>query len=161
MDVWETAVRLLARRGMTVTVMESCTGGGIADAITNVAGASEVFYEGYVAYSNRAKVRWGVPDSVIEAHTVYSTETAAAMAQAARQSADADVAIGVTGQLGRVDPANPVSEVNRVWCALVDRQGVAATWCLTVEAGTRAAQKAAVIDRVGRELCTLLQAETR
>ena len=123
-NYWNEIVNILIERGLTVTTMESCTGGGIANVITNVSGASAVLSESYVTYSNEAKIKQGVRASVIEKHTVYSMETAVEMAKAVMKQANTDFGIGVTGQLGRIDPNNPVKSLNIVWLAIVTKDKV-------------------------------------
>lgn len=115
---WTMIVKMLSEKNMTITTMESCTGGGVANAITSVSGASEVLKECVVTYCNEAKIRNGVSKDVIEKFTVYSPETAKSMAEAALTNVCADVSIGVTGQLGRIDPKNPVDKLNHVWFAI-------------------------------------------
>ena len=95
--------RELIARGLQVSTMESATSGQIASLITDTEGASAVLRGAYVTYCNEAKVKCGVPADVIRAHTVYSTQTAEAMAQACRRSYAANIGIGVTGTMGNVD----------------------------------------------------------
>jgi PncC family amidohydrolase len=103
-------VEKLQAKGLYLTTVESCTGGGIANTITNVVGASEVIAQAFVTYSNEAKIALGVPARIIDEHTVYSKETAAAMAWIAiAEAVKADLVIAVTGSLSRVDPANAES----------------------------------------------------
>ncbi len=105
-------VEALKRQGLYVTTVESCTGGALADAITDVEGASEVFWGSLVTYSNETKIQFGVPRSIISKYTVYSAETAAAMASVGLNiSSWTDIAVGITGSLGRVDPANAAASV--------------------------------------------------
>ena len=91
---------LLKEHGLTVAVMESCTGGLLASTITDVAGASDYFLGGLVAYTAEVKVTYGVPAEVIETHGVVSEETALAMAQAVRQEFKSDIGVGITGAAG-------------------------------------------------------------
>jgi len=78
----------LIQRGETVAVAESCTGGFLANRITNVSGASEVFVEGFITYANEAKARaLGIDPDVIKAHGAVSKEVAKAMAENARRLA--------------------------------------------------------------------------
>lgn len=80
---------------------ESCTGGLIAGAVTDVAGSSDVFERGFVTYSNAAKVEMlGVPMALIEAHGAVSEEVARAMAVGALANSKADIAVSVTGIAG-------------------------------------------------------------
>jgi nicotinamide-nucleotide amidase len=89
------------RRCLTVAVAESCTGGLIADAITDTPGASAWFAGGVVAYSNASKVRLlDVPADVLEAHGAVSAQVAQAMARGACERFAAQVAVAVTGVAG-------------------------------------------------------------
>lgn len=88
-------------RGLTVATAESCTGGMVAAAITDVAGSSAVFETGLVTYSNEAKARLlGVPAELLERHGAVSNEVAVAMAEGARRAAGADLAVSITGIAG-------------------------------------------------------------
>ena len=91
---------LLKRRGLTLATMESCTGGLLADSITNVAGSSGYFRGGIVSYTNELKIAHGVPASLIEEHGAVSAQVAEAMAEAVRIELDADYGIGITGVAG-------------------------------------------------------------
>lgn len=92
---------LLRERGLTLATAESCTGGLIAERITAVAGSSEVFLGGVVAYSNALKRSFlDVPATVLEADGAVSEATAVAMAEGARRRTGADLAIAVTGIAG-------------------------------------------------------------
>ncbi len=101
----------LIEKGMSITTMESITAGQIASLITDTEGSSAVFRGAYITYCNEAKIRQGVPREVIDRYSVYSTETADAMAKACAEAYSADIGIGVTGTAGNVDPANPESSV--------------------------------------------------
>ena len=94
-------VELLQARGLTVCTAESCTGGLIAKRLTDVAGCSSVVAGGVVTYQTREKTRLlGVPEELIEAHTVVSEPVALAMAKGALAALDTDVAIATTGYAG-------------------------------------------------------------
>jgi nicotinamide-nucleotide amidase len=94
-------VDLLTARGETLACAESCTGGLLANRITNVPGASVVFLGGYVTYSNIIKVNaLGVDPALITAHGAVSEPVAAAMAEGARLKAGADYALATTGIAG-------------------------------------------------------------
>jgi nicotinamide-nucleotide amidase len=94
-------VRLLARRGKTLALAESCTGGLIAHQITNVPGASKIFLGGIVAYSNAAKQKFlGVREKTLARHGAVSKAVAREMAAGARKKFGADYAIAVTGIAG-------------------------------------------------------------
>lgn len=92
---------LLRRAGKTLSVAESCTGGMLGGLLTSVAGASDWFAGGVIAYSNRLKVDLlNVPEAVIESSGAVSRRTAAAMAAGIMELAGADLALAVTGIAG-------------------------------------------------------------
>jgi len=94
-------VHLLARRGKKLALAESCTGGFIANGITNVPGASEIFPGGIVAYGNEVKVKFlGVHPDTLKKHGAVSEAVAREMAEGARKKFSADFAIAVTGIAG-------------------------------------------------------------
>jgi nicotinamide-nucleotide amidase len=89
------------RRGWRLATSESCTGGLVAAALTEVAGSSAVFDRGYVTYSNDAKAALlGVPQHLLDSYGAVSAQVAAAMAQGALAKADADLTVAVTGIAG-------------------------------------------------------------
>jgi len=88
-------------KGLRLATAESCTGGLVAAALTEISGASDVFDRGFVTYSNAAKCNMlGVADALIEAHGAVSAEVARAMALGAIDHSLADVAVAVTGVAG-------------------------------------------------------------
>jgi nicotinamide-nucleotide amidase len=94
-------VRLLAARGQTLALAESCTGGCLAHRVTNVPGASVVFPGGVVAYSNAAKRKFlGVRAKTLLRHGAVSAAVAREMVRGARKKFGADFAIAVTGIAG-------------------------------------------------------------
>jgi nicotinamide-nucleotide amidase len=96
-----TIVRLLAERNLTLATAESCTGGFIANQITNVPGASRIFRGGIVAYSNEAKRKFlGVRAKTLARHGAVSEAVAREMAGGARKKFGADFTIAVTGIAG-------------------------------------------------------------
>jgi len=112
-------VQALREKQKTLSVMESCTGGLLSSLLTDVEGASEVFPCGYVTYSNAAKLAAGVDAEVLAQSGVYSAPCAEAMARAAKAAAQTDCAVGVTGTLGRRDPANADSLPGEVFFCLL------------------------------------------
>ena len=113
---------LLIERGLTITTMESATSGQLASLITDTEGSSAVLKGAFVTYCNEAKILQGVPAEILERYTVYSRETAEAMAEACRKAYGADIGIGVTGTMGNVDPANPEASVpGQVYFAIAMR----------------------------------------
>lgn len=117
----EEVVELLIKLGKTISTMESCTGGGISNAITNVSGSSVVFNYGAVTYSNEYKIKMGVPSDIIDKYTVYSSEVAIAMAKAISNYTNSNYGVGVTGKLKKFDEANPYGEDDIVYLAIYDR----------------------------------------
>ncbi|WP_242915192.1 CinA family protein [Brevundimonas pishanensis] len=87
--------------GVMVATAESCTGGLVAAALTEIAGSSSVVDRGFVTYSNRAKMQMlGVPEQALADHGAVSEETARAMASGAVEHSDASVAVAITGIAG-------------------------------------------------------------
>ena len=103
-DLAELAARVIAANaaaGRKVAVAESCTGGLVGAALTEIAGSSAVFDRGFVTYSNEAKQELlGVPADIIETFGAVSVAVAWAMARGALQHSRADVAVAVTGVAG-------------------------------------------------------------
>ena len=94
-------VRRLTRKKKTLALAESCTGGFIANGITNVPGASKIFLGGIVAYSNGVKEKFlGVHSATLKKHGAVSEIVAREMAEGARKKFGADFAIAVTGIAG-------------------------------------------------------------
>jgi nicotinamide-nucleotide amidase len=117
----EVVVNRLAHLRMTLAIAESCTGGLLANRITNVPGASVVFLEGFVTYSNEAKIRSiNVPESLLTAHGAVSDPVARAMAEGAAAKAGADFGIGITGIAGP-SGGTPEKPVGTVFIALTQR----------------------------------------
>jgi nicotinamide-nucleotide amidase len=111
-------------RGLTVALAESCTGGLVADAITDVAGSSGYFAGGVVSYSNEAKeTLLDVPRAMLEAHGAVSAQVARAMAEGARSRFGVDVAAAVTGIAGP-DGGSDAKPVGLTYVAVADADGV-------------------------------------
>ncbi len=109
-----TVVRALKERGLHAATAESCTGGLVAQRLTEPPGASEVFGYGFVTYAEAAKqALLGVPAELIERYTVYSGPVAAAMARGALAASGAELAVAVTGLAGPGGalPGKPVGTV--------------------------------------------------
>ena len=88
-------------RGLKIATAESCTGGLVAAALTEIAGSSDVVDRGFVTYSNEAKqAMLGVAAATLKRHGAVSAQTAAAMAAGALKHSSADVAVAITGIAG-------------------------------------------------------------
>ncbi len=122
----ELLVEKLAERNLRVTAVESCTGGALSAFITAIPGSSVIVNDGLVTYCTESKVAHGVPKTTIDQYSVYSTETAVAMARAGlRNSVGADIGIGITGSLSRPDPNNSNSIPGEVHLGIVFGKNVA------------------------------------
>jgi nicotinamide-nucleotide amidase len=119
-------------RGLRIATAESCTGGMVAAALTDVAGSSDVFTCGFVTYSNAAKVRMlGVSPATLEAVGAVSEEVAVQMAQGALGQSEADLAVSITGIAG---PGGSEFKPEGRVCFALARRGHA-TQAETVEFG--------------------------
>lgn len=97
----ERVIEIFSEKEVRIATVESCTGGMISAALTDIAGSSNVLDRGYVTYSNTAKEQMvGVPEALIEKHGAVSSEVAAAMAEGGLARSDADLTIAVTGIAG-------------------------------------------------------------
>ena len=115
---------LCLRLGWTVATAESCTGGLVASAITDVSGSSAYFRGGIVVYSNDAKVGLlGVPPETLETHGAVSAQVARAMALGARVRLSADLAVAVTGVAGP-GGGSASKPVGLTYVAVADAAGV-------------------------------------
>ena len=145
----------LAARGLFCATAESCTGGLVAGAITDVAGSSGWFDRGFVTYSNEAKVELlGVTAQTLARHGAVSEATAREMVDGALARSRADLAVAVTGVAGPAGgtPEKPVGMVCFAWA----RQGEATTAQTHHLAGDRAAVRQASVALALEGLLTLL-----
>ena len=115
-------IHILQKQRKTIATMESCTGGGVVNAITNLKGACEILRFSAVTYSNEFKIKMGVPKEVIDRYTVYSMETAKEMSRAITTFAESDFGVGVTGKLKVEDPNNPGGDDETVYICLYDKE---------------------------------------
>lgn len=111
-------------RGLTVALAESCTGGLVASAITEVAGSSGYFLGGVVSYSNEAKAAFlDVPGATLDAHGAVSAQVAKAMASGARARFASSLAASITGVAGP-DGGSDEKPVGLTYVGLADASGV-------------------------------------
>jgi nicotinamide-nucleotide amidase len=116
----------LKQHGMTLVTAESCTGGGIAQAVTLISGSSEWFDRGFVTYSNTSKEEMlGVSPHTLEEHGAVSEQTVREMADGALQYSRAQVAVSVSGIAGP-NGGTPEKPVGTVWFAWATNDGVQA-----------------------------------
>lgn len=120
MDETELAIRLgeaLTRRGWMLATAESCTGGGVAQAVTAIAGSSQWFERGFVTYSNNSKIEMlGVRGETVERHGAVSEATVCEMVAGALSHSRAQVALAVSGIAGP-GGGSPEKPVGTVWLA--------------------------------------------
>ena len=140
-----------------ITTMESCTSGLIASLITDTEGSSAIMKGAFVTYSNEAKVMQGVPAGIIQEHGVYSHETAVEMALAAKRAYKADIAVGVTGTMGNVDPANHDSVPGNVYYAIAYGDKAVTGMEVFSPKNTRIEYKLAVADVIADKLLAILE----
>ena len=119
---YENLVNKLIKNYKTISTMESCTGGFIANLITNIPGASEVLKFSAVTYSNEYKIKMGVSSEIIDKYTVYSIETANEMSRNISSFSNSDYGIGITGKLCSNDPVNPTDENDIVYISIYDSE---------------------------------------
>ncbi|MBY6119412.1 CinA family protein [Mameliella alba] len=101
MSIASQVIEKASESGVSITTAESCTGGMVAAALTDIAGSSAVFERGFVTYSNAAKTEMlGVLPATLEAHGAVSEEVVREMALGARAAARADVAVAISGIAG-------------------------------------------------------------
>lgn len=121
MKTFKRIVKKLTEEKKSIATMESCTGGAVANAITNIEGASDVYSYSAITYSNSFKIKMGVSKEIIDTYTVYSKETAREMAHAITTFSGAELGVGITGKLNRIDKNNPYGEDNVVFVAIYDK----------------------------------------
>ncbi len=135
---------ILTRDGKTIVTAESCTGGLIAAALTDIPGASQAFYGGYVVYANEAKTRLiGVQPRLIRDYGAVSNQVARAMADGARNTAHADFAVAVTGIAGP-DGGSEKKPVGLVYVAVSSELGTVVIEHKFGDLGRDAIRKASV-----------------
>lgn len=142
----------LRRSGKSLATAESCTGGLIAAACTDVAGSSDWFERGFVSYSNAAKIEsLGVAAALLATHGAVSREVACAMASGALRHSSADIALAVTGIAGP-GGATPGKPVGTVWLAWAQRGCPAQAELLNLPGDRQAVREQTVVHALRRLL---------
>ena len=150
-------IKKLIETHTTISTMESCTSGMIASMITDTEGASGIFPGGYVTYLNETKVLIGGNEKIIKKYGVYSSECAAEMARTVKDKLKTDIAIGITGTTGNIDPNNPDSVQGQVYfCIIADGRENTFRFSSDVAGMTRHNIKQLYADRVFMELEKLI-----
>ncbi len=158
MKTFKKIVLELIKRGETIATMESCTGGGVADAITCIEGASEVIKFSAVTYSNEYKIKMGVNSDIIDKYSVYSIETAHEMAFNISKFANSDYGIGITGKLNRADINNNFGKDNQVFVSIYYKDKYY-DMVINVDKKTRKQNKAVIIELIIEKMGELLWGE--
>ncbi len=114
-------IEKLTIKNKTISTMESCTGGAVANEITNYEGASEVLKYSCVTYSNEFKIKMGVKKEIIDKYSVYSIQTAEEMSKNISKFTNSSYGVGVTGKLNRVDKKNLYGDDNTVFVSIYDQ----------------------------------------
>ena len=152
---YEKIVSELKQLGYTIATMESCTGGSVASAITNVSGSSEVFKFSAVTYGTDFKIKFGVNPQTIEKYTVFSPQVSKEMAKCISKYADSNIGIGITGNLAiQTDDGSKGGEV----CISIynrETKGII-TKIINVKSKNRVSSKDVIIDFIAKDLMKML-----
>ena len=158
MKTFKRIIKELIKRKETIATMESCTGGGVADAITSIEGASEVLKFSAVTYSNEGKIKMGVSKEVIDKYSVYSIETAHEMAFNITREANANMGVGITGKLNRADINNNYGKDNQVFVSIYYKNYFY-DMVINVDKKSRKQNKIVIIEKIIEMLGELLWGE--
>lgn len=152
-------VELLIEKGLTAATAESCTGGGVAHAITSVPGSSAVFKGGVVSYANEVKERvLGVCPETLALVGAVSSETAAQMVEGVRELMKVDLAVSLTGIAGP-DGGSALKPVGTVWFGYATRESIKTE--MKVFSGPREEVRAQAIDHALGLLIKLAKGEAK
>lgn len=146
---------ILKQHSLKLATAESCTGGGLAYAITNIAGSSAWFERGFVTYSNEAKMEMlGVKAATIKKHGAVSEQIAREMAEGALKNSNADISIAITGIAGPEGGTHdkPVGTVWIAWAGL----GKKIKTSVEIFSGDRQAVRARSIEKALDEVLEMI-----
>ena len=151
-------IKLLTEKNKTIRTMESCTGGGLANAITKISGSSSIFKFGAVTYSNSFKIKMGVDESIIDKYSVYSSEVAREMSKKISMFTGSDYGVGITGKLNAVDKNNLYGADNQVFISIYDASfDKFYDANIFVDKDNRCDNKSEVINKVKEILLTIIK----
>ena len=160
LNISKEVAKLLIARGWTLALAESCTGGLVSAALTNLAGSSDWFERGYITYSNQAKTEClDVAAETIESFGAVSEQVAKAMSEGAQKNAGVNVSVSITGIAGPAGGSieKPVGTVCFGW-TITKENLVAITICKTMQfSGDRQAVREQARDYTLSELIKLLK----
>lgn len=147
-EICKKIVEILKSNGSTISFMESCTGGFLANCITNIQGASDVLKVSLVTYSTEYKEHFGVDKNIIKQYTVYSMETAKEMSRNVSNLAKSNIGVGVTGELG-----NTTTNLNKVYYSIyISNINKYITKEITIENDKRVNMKETVADNIFKDI---------
>ena len=150
-------VNIFIENHKNIATIESCTGGGVVNAITNIEGASEVLKFSAVTYSNEYKIKMGVSSQVIDKYSVYSMETAIEMSTNIAKFANANYGVGITGKLNRIDRFNPEGQDNQIFVSIYDvDNNKYYNFDLLATKETRKENKDLIITEIVKKLLTII-----
>jgi len=160
LDISKEVAKLLIARGWTLALAESCTGGLVCAALTDLAGSSDWFERGYITYSNQAKTEClDVAAETIESFGAVSEQVAKAMSEGAQKNAGVNISVSITGIAGPAGGSieKPVGTVCFGWT--IQKENLAAiTICKTMQfSGDRQAVREQARDYALSELIKLLK----
>ena len=160
LNISKEVAKLLISRGWTLALAESCTGGLVSAALTNLAGSSDWFERGYITYSNQAKTEClDVAAETIKSFGAVSEQVAKAMSEGAQKNAGVNVSVSITGIAGPAGGSieKPVGTVCFGWT--IQKENLAAiTICKTMQfSGDRQAVREQARDYALSELIKLLK----
>lgn len=150
-------VEKLKESNKVISFMESCTGGFLANCITNVSGSSEVLKMSLITYSNKYKIYFGVDEKIISKYGVYSRNTAEEMAKKVAIIAESDFSVGVTGQLCEFDKNNLTDNKNEVFYSIYDiKNNKFYTEAINLETNTRQNLKIEIAKKIFERMNSII-----
>ena len=111
-------IKEFTKLGYSISTMESCSGGGVSNAITNCSGSSDIFCFGAVTYSNEYKLKMGVDKNIIDKYSVYSRECANSMSKAISTYTNSTYGVGITGKMNRLDKNNLYGDDSTIFISI-------------------------------------------
>ena len=152
----EQIINKLMTLNYTISFMESCSGGSLANAFTNVKGCSNVLKFSAVTYSNEAKILLGVNPKTIERYTAYSTQVSKEMAKCITKYANCQIGIGITGNLNLI--CNDGAKGGEVYISIYHTQTRRYfTKIINVKSEDRRKGKDAIVDFIAKDLMKILE----
>ena len=150
-------VKRLTELNKTIATMESCSGGAVVNAITNIPGASEVLKFSAVTYANEFKVKMGVDKDLIDKYSVYSMDVAKNMSLKIAQFAGSNYGIGITGKINRADPYNKEGKDNEIFISIYNRDNDKyTTFKLIAISADREKNKEYIVKEIAKKLLAIL-----